>query len=194
MDISRRDALTAVMGCGLMTTTATADDDKPTAKEPPKRDPVVASVPAAVRKIFEETYPGYRCIRMGRRGEGEKAVYRGTFYNLAEWSSTQVRHVDGESVITPPLYHLELDAAGKVIEETHRPIQPKQLPKAVQAAYEKWNPKGIEGRSGHFWLTEVPRGKTRVYHINILLNAVKAYRATFQEDGTVVKSDPTVLP
>ena len=99
-----------------------------------------------------------------------------------------------ESVATPPLYHLEVDAAGKVVEETHRPIDPKQLPKAVQTAYEKWNPKGVVGQSGHFWMTEVPRGKARVYHVNILLSAVKAYGATFREDGTVVQSDPAVVP
>jgi hypothetical protein len=70
----------------------------------------------------------------------------------------------------------------------------KQLPKAVQDAYDKWNPKGVVGRSGHFWLTEVPRGKARVYRVSIILSAIKAYRASFREDGTIVESDPAVIP
>ena len=192
MTITRRDALTAVVGCGLATQAAGADE-KPAPKAPP-RDPLVANVPAAARKVFEDTFPGHRCIRMARRGEGEKAVYRGTFFNPADTSSTSVRQVGEASVRPPPLYHLEVDVAGKVVEETHRPIDPKHLPKAVQTAYEKWNPNGVEGRSGHFWVTEVPKGKVRIYHVNILLSAVKAYRATFQEDGTVVAADPAVIP
>jgi hypothetical protein len=72
-------------------------------------------------------------------------------------------------------------------------IDPKQLPKAVQDAYQKWNPKGVEGKSGHFWQTQVERGKARVYWVTILLSAVKGYRATFQEDGTVVKADPAIV-
>lgn len=193
MSMTRRGALAAAVGCGL--TTAALGDEKPAAKEAPKRDPVLSSLtPAAVRKVFEDTFPGLRCIRLARRGKDNDVVYRGTFFDPAEWSSTTVRFVNGESVVTPPLYEQELDAAAKVIEETHRPIDPKQLPKAVQAAYEKWNPKGVEGLSGHFWLTEVPRGKDRIYRVTILLSAIKAYRASFKEDGTIVEADPAVVP
>jgi hypothetical protein len=120
-------------------------------------------------------------------------VYRGTFFDHADWSSSAGGIVDGEHVVTPPLYHLELDAAAKVLEETLRSIDPKQFPKAVMAAYQKWNPKGVEGPE-HYWLTEVPRGKARVYRVVLIFNAVKAYRATFREDGTVVEADPAVVP
>jgi hypothetical protein len=193
MSISRRDALAAAVGCGLTTTAARADE-KPAAKGPPQRDPVLSRLTPAARKVFEDTFPNYRCIRLARRGQDEAAVYRGTFFDHANWAGAEVRLVDGESVATPPLFHMEVDAAGKVLEETPREIDPKQLPKAVQAAYEKWNPKGVTGRSGHFWLTEVVRGKARVYRVAILLSSVKAYRATFREDGTVVEADPAVIP
>jgi hypothetical protein len=193
MSITRRAALAAALGCGL-TTTPTGADEKPAAKGPPPRDPVLSlNLPPAIRKAFEDTFPNHRCIRLGTRGRDEAAVYRGTFFDPANWSSATGGLVDGESVVTPPLYHLELDAAAKVLEETHRPIDPKQLPKAVQAAYEKWNPKGVTGQE-HFWLTEVARGKARVYQVAIILSAVKAYRASFREDGTVVKADPAVVP
>lgn len=104
---------------------------------------------------------------MGSRGLGEKAVYRGTFFNLAVWSASGVRQEGEESVATPPLYHREGDAAGNIVDETPRPIDPMLLPKAVQAAYEKWNPNGLVGRSGHYWMTEVPRGKARVYQRSV---------------------------
>ena len=191
MSLTRREALTAAVGCGLMTTAVRADE-KPAAT--PQRDPVLSSVPGAVRKVFDDTFPGHRCIRMARRGLDQAAVYRGTFFNPDSWSSAGVRMVDGESVTTPPLYHLELDASGKVLEESPRWIDAKQLPKAVRDAYQKWNPKGVEGRSGHFWQTQVERGKARVYWVTVHLSAVKGYGATFQEDGTVVKADPKVVP
>jgi hypothetical protein len=191
MSITRRDALAVVIGCGL--TTTSADDEKPAATGPP-RDPVLSGLPPAVRKVFTDTFPNHRCIRLARRGQGAAAVYRGTFFDHTIWSSTEVRQVGEESIATPPLYHLELDAAGRVLEETSRWIDPKRLPQAVRAAYDKWNPRGVEGRSGHFWQTEVGRGKARVYRVSIILSAVKAYRASFGEDGTVVEADPAVLP
>jgi hypothetical protein len=192
MSLTRREALTAAVGCGLMTTAVRADE-KPAA-DTPRHDAVLSSVPDAARKVFEATFPGHRCIRMARRGLDQAAVYRGTFFNPDIWSSASVRMVDGESVTTPPLFHLELDASGKVLEESPREVDPKQLPKAVWDAYQKWNPKGVEGRSGHFWQTQVERGKARVYWVTVHLSAVKGYGATFQEDGTVVKADPKVVP
>jgi hypothetical protein len=193
MSLTRREALAAAaVGSGLITATVRADEKA--APDSPRRDPALSSVPDAARKVFEDTFPGHRCIRMARRGLDQAAVYRGTFFNPAEWSSTSVRMVDGESVRTPPLFHLELDASGKVLEESPREIDPKRLPRAVQDAYQKWNPKGVEGKSGHFWQTQVERGKARVYWVTIHLSAVKGYVATFQEDGTVVKADPAIVP
>ena len=193
MSITRRDALTAAVGCGLVTTAARADE-KPVANDAMRRDPVLNSVPDAVRKVFEATFPGHRCIRMVIRGAKAAPVYRGTFFNPAIWSRTSHSLADGETIITPPLYQLELDAAGKVLEETLREIEPTQLPKAVLAAYDKWNPNGVEGRSGHFWLTEVAMEQPRVYRIRIILSSVTAYEATFREDGTVVQADPAIIP
>lgn len=193
MSLTRRDALAAVVGGGLLTNMAQADE-KPAADRPTRRDPVLSSVPPVVAKVFEDTFPGHRCIRMAVHGRNDAAVYRGTFFDPANWTGTEGRMVDGESVRTPPLHHLEVDSSGKVVEESLRPIDPKQLPTAVRDAYLKWNPKGVEGRSGHFWLTEVQRGKARVYRVAIILSAVKAYRATFRDDGTIVAADPTVVP
>ena len=57
------------------------------------------------------------------------------------------RPVDGEHVATPILYQLEVDANGKIVEEALRPILDlARLPKAVVAAYENWNPKGVMGQ------------------------------------------------
>ncbi len=192
MPITRRDALAAAIGCGLTTAAARAGEN-PSAEGPPRRDPVLSHLPPAVRKVFEDTFPHHRCIRLVTRDREEAAVYRGTFFDPTIWSSTTVGLVEGEHVVTPPLYHLELDAAAKVREETQRWIDSKDLPKAVVAAYEKWNPTGVHGQE-YYWWTEVPRGKGRIYRVQIIVSAVKAYRASFQEDGAVVSADPAAVP
>ena len=101
--------------------------------------------------------------------------------------------VNGESVITPILDELEVDAHGKVLEEPLRLFDPKRLPKAVAAAYEKWNPKGVKGAE-IFWQTEVSRGKDRVYRVRIIMSSIKAYSASFKEDGAVLATDPASVP
>jgi hypothetical protein len=191
MSITRRNALAAVAGCGL-TAVAGAADDKP-AIEAPKYDPVYGGVPEAVRKVFEDTFPHHRCIRLVVRGQDDKAVYRATLFDPADMWRASGRTVNGERIITPILDELELDARGKVLEEPLRLFAPTRLPKAVTAAFEKWNPKVVKGQE-QIWQTEVARGKERVYRVRIILNAVKAYSASFQEDGTVVNADPAVVP
>ena len=140
------------------------------------------------RKAFEGALPGYWCVRLTTRGEKDAAVYRATVFHPGHGQFSRV--IDGESVTTPRLYDLVLDARGKSLEETARPIVPDQLPQAVVAAYEKWNPKGVK-RMATMWSTELPRGKERVYGVYILVNQTKGYSASFKEDGTVVKADPT---
>jgi hypothetical protein len=191
MSITRRDALAAALG--LTAATAGADEKPPAAKEPPRREPVYSHLPDAARKVFEDTFPGHFCIRMVTRGRRDAEVYRGTVFDPRSAGSHH-QHVDGEHVATPILYQLEVDANGKIVEEALRPILDlARLPKAVVAAYEKWNPKGVKGQE-FYWLTEVPREKDRVYRVRIILNAVKAYSATFAEDGTVLDAKPAVVP
>ncbi len=158
----------------------------------PKRDSVYVNLPDAVRKVYEETFPGYRCTRLVRRGTGDAAVYRATVFDPASGGAA-VESVGGESVATPILYHLELNAAARVLEETLRPVDVEWLPPAVSVAFRKWNPKEVRGRE-NYWRTEVPRGKDRVYRVQLILSAVKSYSASFKEDGTVVAADPAVVP
>jgi hypothetical protein len=158
----------------------------------PPRDPVYMHLPEEIRKVFEETFPDHRCIRLVIRGEKEATVYRATVFHPAAMSSISKR-VGEEQVTTPPLDYLELDAGGKVLEESLHFVDTGRLPKPVTAAYEKWNPKGVTARE-HFWLTEVPRGKDRVYRIRMIENAVKGYTALFKEDGTVVEANPDIVP
>jgi hypothetical protein len=191
MSITRRDALTAVVGCTL-TATAAGADEKPTAKEPPRPDPVYSALPVALRKIAEETFPNHRCIRLVTRDAKQPTVYRITVFDPASVTTHHQRD-DGDRVSSPVLYHLELDATGKVLEETLHPLNPARMPAAVMAAYEKWNPKGVKGVE-HWWLTEVQRGKDRIIQAYIIVNPVKAYRAWFKEDGTVIKANPVVIP
>lgn len=188
MSITRRAALVAVVGCGLTAAVAWADE-KPAASQERRLDPVYVHLPTEIRKVFEDTFPNHRCIRLVIRGEKNAAVYRATVFDLADMSAT-VLYVGEECICTPKLYQLELDARGKVVEETRRPIGPDRLPSAVAAAYEKWNPKGLK-RMATLWSTEVPRGKDRVYFVHILVNAIKGYSASFKENGTVLTADPT---
>jgi len=190
MSVTRRAALAALAG-GLTTMSATTADEKlPAAGEPLKQDPVLSHMPAATRKVFEETFPKHRIIRLVQRGDGEDAVYRGTLFNLSSTTLTSGHdRFAGELVTTPMLFYLEVDARGKFIEELPRPIEPTQAPKAVVDAYDKWNPKELR-RLTTMWSTEIPRGKARVYHAHILVSQITSYRATFKEDGTVVRADP----
>jgi hypothetical protein len=194
MSITRRAALAAAVGCGLTTAAATGADDKPAAREPLKRDPMYDNLSATARKVFEETFPNHRIIRLVTRGDGEQAVYRGTVFDLTNTTLTSGHdRVSGELVATPKLYYLEVDAKGKVLEELPRPIGPDRVPPAVAAAYDKWNPKAVK-RMATLWYTEVPRGKKRVYHVSILVNQIKLYSASFKEDGAVLSADATGGP
>ncbi len=189
MSLTRRDALAAVVIGGGLAPTAAGADEQPPAADQPKVDPILSrGLPDAVRKAFVHALPGYWCVRLGVRGKEDAAVYRVTVFHPGHGQTSHVK--DGEFVTTPRLYDIELDARGKSLEETARPIGPDQLPKAVLAAYERWNPKGVE-RMATMWSTELPRGKDRVYGVYILVSQIKGYSAFFKEDGTVVKADPT---
>ncbi|HKA07770.1 MAG TPA: hypothetical protein VKD71_10975 [Gemmataceae bacterium] len=191
MSITRRDALAAALG--LTAATATADDKPIADKVPPRHEPLYSHLPDAVRKVFEDTFPHHFCIRMVTRGKRQAEVYRGTVFDPRSAGGFH-QHVDGEHVASPILYQLEVDADGKIVEETLRPVLDlARLPKAVVAAYEKWNPKGVKGQEFH-WRTEVPREKARVYRVRIVVNAIKTYSASFAEDGTILEANPAVVP
>ena len=190
--MTRRDTLAAAIG--LTTVTVSRAEEKVTVAKPvPRTEPLYSDLPGAVRKGFEDTFPNHFCIRMVTRGKRDAAVYRGTVFDSRSAASHH-QLVDGEHVATPILYQLELEADRKVVEETLRPVLDlARLPKAVVAAYEKWNPNAVKGQE-HYWLTEVPREKARVYRVRIILNAIKSYSASFAEDGTVLAADPAVVP
>jgi hypothetical protein len=192
MAMTRRAALAAAAGFGLTTATARADEKPPAAGERPRPDPVLTNVPPAILPVFDKTFPNHRCIRMAMRPVKDKGkdryTYRGTFFNP---TATRVRTKgEGEDIVTQPiLYHLEVSEEGKVIEETTRPVEPAAVPRAVLAAYDKWDPKPVKAMA-RTWTTAVPRGKDRVYGVYVLVNQIKAYSASFNEDGTVVSADP----
>jgi hypothetical protein len=192
MSLTRRDALAAVVGCTL-TATAAGADEKPAAKPRPWRDPVLSNVPPALQSVFENVFPNHRCIRMAVRQVKDATAYRGTFFNPAD-TTVRSNQEGGEFVSRPLLYDLEVSDDGKIVEETpHRVLDLGRLPKPVVAAYEQWNPKGITGMFIQWW-TEVPRGRDRTYRVGIVINSIKAYWASFKEDGTVIKADPSPAP
>jgi len=157
MSITRREALAAAVGCGLTTTGAAGADDKPPRPaEPPRRDPVYGSLPEAIRAVFETTFPGYRCIRMAIRQEKGAAVYRGTVFNPP--AGAQTRRVGEESVTEPILYHLEVAADAKIIEETPRPVDPGRLPRRSSPPTRSGTRRGSKGRE-HWWNDGGARGK-----------------------------------
>lgn len=191
MTLSRRGAMAAAVGCGVAATASGTEIQPPPAE--PRRDPMYGDMPEAIRAVFESTFPNHRCVRMAMRQEKGAAVYRGTVFDPA-CSAAHTQLVGDETVSQPILYHLEVSADARVIEETAHPVLDlERLPKPVVASYKKWNPKGVTGRE-HWWTTELPRGGTRVYRVRIILNAVTAYTAAFREDGTVVAADPMVVP
>jgi hypothetical protein len=136
--------MAAAVGCGLAATASGTEGQSPPAG--PRPDPVYVHLPDAIRAVFESTFPNHRCVRMAVRQEKGAAVYRGTVFNPAS-AGAQTSQVGEESITEPILYHLEAAADGKVIEETPRPVHdPGKLPNPVVAAYEKWNPKGVNGQ------------------------------------------------
>src|SRR5262245_58255850 len=117
MSMTRRDVLTAAVCCVLTAAIASGADEKPAAREPLKQDPILAHLPAAARKVFEDTFPNHRIIRLATRGDGEEAVYRGTVFDLSNTKLTSGYDLlGGEFVTTPKLFYLEVDARGKVLE------------------------------------------------------------------------------
>jgi hypothetical protein len=188
VSVNRRNALAAVVPGGL-TATAIRADEQPPADVQPEADPILSQgLPDAVRRAFTDALPGYWCVRLAVRGEGDGAVYRATVFHPSRGQTSNV--IGEEAVTTPRFYDVELDARGESLEETVRPTTPDHVPQAVLAAYEKWNPKSLK-RMATMWSTEVPRGKDRVYRVYILVNQNKRYRAFFKDDGTVVEADPT---
>src|SRR5262249_54002774 len=149
-------------------------------------------VPTEVRKICEETFPGYRCLKVVWREEKDVKIFRATFFNPADMGA-ESRLVNGEHITQLSLYDLELTADVKIIAESAHWIDAKRWPKQVQASFQKWNPKGVKGQEMHSF-TEVRKGDSRVYRVRIIVNAIKAYSALFGEDGSVLAADPAVVP
>jgi hypothetical protein len=194
MFITRFEALAVAFSCSLMTAAICADDKPDPATARPRPDVVLnnAGIPKEVRAVCEENFSGYQCLRVAEREEKGTKVFRMTFFAPAD-TRTQHRTENGEQVTKLPLYDLEMTASGKVLEETYHWIDPKRLPKAVQASYEKWNPKGARGMAV-ISLTDVPKGEGRRFHVRIIMNQIKAYYASFKEDGSIISAEPAVVP
>ena len=86
-----------------------------------------------------------------------------------------------------------MTADGKVLTESDHPIEKSQVPKAVLDSYKKWNPRGVEGM-GPRWSVESKKAENRVYHVEMDLNAVTRYKASFKEDGSIVAVKPARVP
>lgn len=192
MAITRREALTAAVACGVTATDATAAPVPPMIR--PLSDPLYSRLNKEARAVVEDTFPLHLCIRLvERRVRDETVAYRVTVFNPAS-RGARTKMVDGESVSEPILYHLELTPKGTIIEETPRPILDlAKLPKPVLESYRKWNPREVRNMMVT-WITEVPRGGTRTYRAHILVSAIKAYNATFKPDGSVITADPITMP
>ena len=191
MSLNRRTAMAAVAGSCVMTNLAGAESPMVHVVQP---DPVRRHVPEAVELIFEAVFPSnqYRCVRMARPLNAPE-MFRGRFFSL---SDSRVRNgKKGEEFVSEPIfYEMEVAADGKVVEETLHPVlDSNDLPKPVQAAYGKWNPKGVKGMHVQ-WSTGVPRGQERVYSVAIVINQLTGHGARFKEDGTLVYADPAVVP
>jgi hypothetical protein len=183
--------MAAVAGSCVMTNLVGAEAPTAPVAQP---DPVLSDAPEAIRSIFEAAFPShrYRCVRMARPVNAPE-VFRGKFFDLT-LSKVRCGQRGDEFVSEPIFYEMEVAANGKVVEETPRPVLDRDgLPKPVQAAYGKWNPKGVKGMFVH-WYTSVPRGQERVYTVRILIDQLTLHDATFKEDGTVVHADPAVVP
>jgi len=191
MSLNRRAAMAAVAGSCVMTNLAGAESPTGHVVQP---DPVRKHAPEAIELIFEAAFPSqrYRCVRMARPLNAPE-MFRGRFFSL---SDSKVRSgQEGKDFVSEPIfYEMEVAADGKVIEETLHPVLDwDELPKPVQTAYGRWNPKGVKGMFVR-WYTGVPRGKERVYMVQILIDQLTLHGATFEEDGTLVHADPAVVP
>ena len=190
MCLNRRAAMAAVAGSCMMTNLAGAEAPTVQVVQP---DPVRRLAPEAVERTFEAAFPSqrYRCVRMAHPLNAAE-TFRGRFFSLSD-SKVRNGQEEKEFVSEPIFYEMEVAADGKVIEETLHPVlDGDELPKPVQAAYGRWNPKGVKGMFVR-WYTGVPRGKERVYMVQILIDQLTLHDATFKGDGTVVAADPAVV-
>lgn len=183
--------MAAVAGSCVMTNLAGAESPTVHVVQP---DPVRSDAPDAIKLIFEAVFPSqrYRCVRMARPLNAPE-MFRGRFFSLSD-STVKIGQEGEEFVSKPIFYEMEVAADGKVVEETLHPVLDwDELPKPVQAAYGKWNPKGFKGMHVQ-WYTGVPRGQERVYSVTIVIKQLAAHGARFKEDGTVEAAHPAVVP
>jgi hypothetical protein len=183
MTMNRRAALTAVVGGLACAGAAKAEDKFPTLP----RDSLLAALAPAALKVVEHWFPNYWCVRLVTHHQANPKWYHATLFTprgprRTNWS-------DGNEIAVPPMYEVSVDADGKVLEESNHAIERGLVPKAVLAAFAKWNAKGVGGMATT-WATEVAAGKERVFRVAILMSQVKFYAATFQADGTVLTADP----
>jgi len=191
MSLNRRAAMAAVAGSCVMTNLAGAESPTVHVVQP---DPVRSDAPDAIKLIFEAVFPSqrYRCVRMARPLNAPE-MFRGRFFSLSDSRARSGK--EGEEFVSEPIfYEMEVAADGKVVEETLHPVLDwNELPNPVQAAYGRWNPKGVKGMRVQ-WSTGVPRGQERVYSVAIVINQLTGHGARFKEDGTLVHADPAVVP
>jgi len=147
---------------------------------------VYGSLPEAIRAVFETTFPVTGASGWPIRQEKGAAVYRGTVFNPP--AGCPDRRVGEESVTEPILYHLEVAADAKIIEETPRPVDPVGCRRRSSPPTRSGTRRG--SRAGSTGDTEVPPWEGPVYHVRINRERVKGYTASFKEDGSVVAADP----
>jgi hypothetical protein len=158
----------------------------------PMEDPILRFLPKEVRKACEDAFPGHRALRAVERQAGGAPVYRVTVFSSTD-TMVYAKKIGDDHVSELPLYHLELTADGKVVEESRHAVPESRVPKAVLAGYRTWNPGGVKGMAV-VWGVELQKGTDRVFSVNVILSSVKTYFASFKEDGSVVAAEPSRVP
>jgi len=155
-----------------------------------KVDPLLFNVPKEVRKVCEETFPGYRALSVGERKEKGQTRYRITFFDPAD--RTIYGRKDGdEAIMELKQYRFEVTADGKVVEEPRHHLREDRVPKAVIDRYKKWLGDTPPRAMVVGWEAEREKDKDRVFHVWYVVNSVTGYSASFKEDGTLLKENKT---
>jgi len=155
-------------------------------------EPVLRFAPKAVQQRYAETFPAHRVLRVVERQAGGTSVYRITVFSPTD-TAVYTKKTGNDTVSELLLHHVELTTDGKVLEESRHAIPESRVPRAVLDGYRLWNRNGVKGM-GVFWTAEQEPGRERVFSARVILSSVKAYSASFMENGRVVAAEPARVP
>ena len=154
------------------------DSDRTRLQDRAQKRPDSGDAPLPIKEACQRYCPDsfYQILRITEHQNTKPHTYTVTFINNN--GMIQGKKLGDDLTSELPQYKLELTADGQIIEEERHLISMLAVPKAVRIAYQKWNPKGLQGMTVA-WASEKPRNKDRQFSASIVFNQVDGSFAVF---------------